>query len=267
MRSSVFLILLVAALPLFAHPGASTTIEHFTHEIEHRPDSQVLYIKRGIAYSADGQYERALADFSRAQTLGDPVLVSFDLGVLHYRRGELDTALSYFNAWLERFPNHSGCLEYRARLLRDKGDYQASVADFRRVFELQGRPNPGHYVSAAEMLVSAGDSGVRQALDLLDAGNEKLGLTPQLQCYAIRLETERGRPDLAVRRMLALEPMLGSSPDWKVSMAELYFENRQSAPAQELLVAAERQLQELRRTPARIALQGRISALRKRISS
>ena len=202
MRSALLIIMLVMAPPLLGHPGASTTIDHFTHEIEHRPDSQALYIKRGIAYSADGQYERALADFTRAQSLGNPVLVSFDLGVLHYRRGELDTALNCFNAWLAQFPNHTGGLEYRARLLRDKGDYPASVADFRRVFELQDRPNPGHYISVAEMLASSGDAGVPQALDLLDAGNEKLGLTPQLQFYAIRLETGRGRPDLAVRRML-----------------------------------------------------------------
>ena len=34
--------LLIILLPatLAAHPGASTTIEHFTHQIEHRPDQQ-----------------------------------------------------------------------------------------------------------------------------------------------------------------------------------------------------------------------------------
>ena len=141
------------------------------------------------------------------------------------------------------------------------------MADFRRVFELQDRPNPGHYISVAEMLASTGDVGVQQALDLLDAGNEKLGLTPQLQFYAIRLETGRGRPDLAVQRMLALEVMLGESPDWKVAMAELYYDNRQVAPASKLLAAAEQQLLELRRTPARIALKARIFELRERIRS
>jgi tetratricopeptide (TPR) repeat protein len=255
------------ALPpmlLHAHPGASTTIEHFTHQIEHQPDEQLLYIRRGIAYSADGQYEQALSDFERAETLGDPLLVSFDLGVLHYRRGEFDTALGYFNRYLQRFPNHSACLEYRARLLRDQGNYKESVADFLRVFELEQRPNPGHYISVAQMLASGGGNGTQQALQVLDDGTIKLGLTPQLQFYAIELETERGRPDLAVKRMQALQNMLGDSPDWKVGMAELYYDNKQVEAAEKWLDSAERQLVELRRTPARIALQQRIIDLRER---
>ena len=270
MRLAVlYLLPAMALLPmlLHAHPGASSTIEHFTHQIEHQPDQQVLHIKRGIAYSADGQYPAALSDFERAQTLGDPVLVSFDLGVLHYRMGKFDTALADFNRFLKRFPNHSGCLEYRARLLRDQGSYSKSVADFLRVFELEQRPNPGHYISVAEMLAAGGDKGIGQALKVLDDGTLKLGLTPQLQQYAIRLETQRGRPDLAVKRMQELQPVLGDSPDWKVGMAQLYYENRQRETAQELLLAAELQLATLRRTPARVALQERITGLRERIES
>ena len=254
-------------LQLHAHPGASSTIEHFTHQIEHQPAGQTLYMKRGIAYSADGQYPAALADFKRAQSLGDPVLVSFDLGVLHYRMGKFDTALADFNRFLQRFPDHSACLEYRARLLRDQGNYSKSVADFLRVFDLEQRPNPGHYISVAEMLASGGDKGISRALEVLDQGTVKLGLTPQLQQYAIRLETQRGRPGLAVKRMQELQPMLGDSPDWKVGMAELYYENKERAAAEELLLAAELQLTALRRTPARVALQKRIADLRERIEA
>ena len=67
--------------------------------------------------------------------------------------------------------------------------------------------------------------------------------------------------------MLTLQEMLGHSPDWKVTMAELRYENRQPDSAGKLLDAAESHLVELRRTPARLALQARIESLRERLRS
>jgi tetratricopeptide (TPR) repeat protein len=253
--------------PCVAHPGAATTIEHYSHQIEHDPESQRLYILRGIAYSNDGRYDAALADFRRAEQLGDPVLVSCDLGVLHYRRGDLDVALDYLDRHLARFTDRGYCLEYRARVRRDKGDYPGSIRDFKRVFELEPRPNPGHFVSVAEMLAASGESGIEQALAVLDAGTGKLGLTPQLQQYAIELELERGRPDLALARTRDLEPILGNSPEWKVDMAELYLVNGERAHAQRMLGDALAQLNTLRKTPARLRLLERIAVLEARANA
>lgn len=243
---------------VLAHPGASSAIAHYSHELEHKPEDQALHIKRGIAYSNDGRYDKALADFERAEKLGDPILVGFDLGVLHYRRGEFDEAKRYFDSYLAAFPNSARCLEYRARLSRDMGDYEGSVADFRRFFAAEARPNPGHYISAARMLAESGNRGIEQALVLLDEGIIQLGLTPTLQQYAIELELGRGRTDLAIGRLETLEPMLGKSPDWKVDMAELRLQNGEQAAARALLTEASNQLDTLRITPARLALRERI---------
>ena len=251
--------------PALAHPGASSAIDHYSHEIEESPRDQSHYISRGIAYSNDGQYDKALADFERAKTLGEPSVVSFDLGVLHYRRGDFATARAYFDEYLEAFPTHAACLEDRARLKRDMGDTKGAVADFQRVFELQQRPNPGHYISVAEMLEPTGPDGMDRALDVLDDGNTKLGLTPQLQQHAIQLELRRGRTDLAIARLQTLEPMLGESPDWKVQMAELQLQAGDKDAANKLLEAADQQLATLRKTPARITLQARIDELNQQI--
>jgi Tfp pilus assembly protein PilF len=259
------LLVLFLCTPVLAHPGASASIDHYSHEIERNPRDQAPYIRRGIAYSNDGQYDKALADFEQAKTLDEPVVVSFDLGVLHYRRGEYETARAYFDEYLEAFPDHAACLEYRARLARDMGDTEAAVADFQRVFGLQQRPNPGHYISVAEMLESSGPAGIDRALQVLDGGNEKLGLTPQLQQHAIQLELRRGRTDLAIARLQTLEPMLGESPDWKVQMAELQLQAGDKDAANKLLEAADQQLATLRKTPARITLQARIDELNQQI--
>ena len=163
-----------------------------------------------------------------------------------------------------RLPDHAACLEYRARLLRDMGDTKGSVTDFQRVFELQQRPNPGHYISVADMLEANGPEGVIQALAILDGGNAKLGVTPQLQKRAIRLELQRGRPDLAIERLDALKPMLGHSPEWKVEMAELQLQSGEEEAASQLLKEATEQLDSLRKTPARQALRERVALIQAR---
>jgi tetratricopeptide (TPR) repeat protein len=264
MGRSLVLICLIALFgpqELYAHAGAHELLEHFSRQIEEKPREQSLYIQRGNVYSSEGQYPQAQADFQRAAELGDPILVGFDFGVLFYRMGDFATARRYFDGFLRRFPNHARCLEYRARLLRDSGDSKAAVADFRRVFELQERPNPGHYISAAKMLQSTGTDGIDQALVIIDQGNTKLGITPQLQHYAIQLELRRKRPDKAVERMRGLQPMLGESPDWKVGMGELMLQVGQPEQAGALLDAALLQLDTLRKTPARLELREKIHRL------
>ena len=249
-----------------AHPGASATIEHYSHEIEDDPKNQRLYILRGIAYSNDALYDKALADFKQAEKLGDPVLVSCDLGVLHYRKGEFELALGSLDRYLERVPagGRGYCLEYRARARRESGDLAGSIRDFRRVIELEPRPNPGHYVSVATMLSESGESGIDEALVILDAGIAKLGLNPQLQHHAIELELKRQRPDRALARGEALRPILGDSPEWKVDMAELYLLSGAGPQADQMLKDAKAQLKLLRKTPARLRLGERITALERR---
>ena len=269
-RTSLLLPLILLHLslgqPAAAHPGASATIDHYSHEIEQDPKNQRLHVLRGIAYSNDGRYDDALADFKQAEKLGDPVLVSCDQGVLHYRKGQLDAALGYFDRYLEQYParGRGYCLEYRARARRDSGDHAGSIRDFRRVIELEPRPNPGHYVSVATMLSESGEGGIDEALAILDAGIAKLGLNPQLQHHAIELELTSQRPDRALARGDALRPILGESPEWKVDMAELYLLNGARAQADRMLKDAKAQLQLLRKTPARLRLQERINALERR---
>ena len=256
------LIVLFGQQELSAHPGSHEALKHFNAQIEQHPRQQSLYIQRGIVYSNDGQYPKAQADFQRASELGNPILVGFDFGVLQYRMGDFDAARRYFDSYLKQFPNHAPALEYRARLLRDAGDLEASVADFRRVFELQEHPNPGHYISAARMLQSKGPDGIKEALVLLDQGNQKLGITPQLQYYAIELELQAKQPQKAVERMRQLEPILGESPDWKVNMGELMFQVGEPERAATLLDTASLQLDTLRNTPARMLLRERVDLLR-----
>lgn len=252
----------LAASVAQSHPGAHAKLAYLTHQLKQQPDSQRLYIRRGATYSHAGQFELALADFRQAETLGDPLAVTFELGVLHYRQGRFELARRYFDRCLKHSPEHAAALEYRARLLRDAGAFEASIADYRALFALQRSSDPGNYIAAAKMLVEQGDAGVTAAIKILDEGMRQVGLTPPLQRYAIKLELQQQHTANAIARLDSLKPMLGNSPDWKTDMGELLLLESKNTQARRLFDAASMQLLQLRKTPARLKLLQKIQNLK-----
>jgi tetratricopeptide (TPR) repeat protein len=256
---------LIHSLVASAHPSAQHTLEVLSESIKARPNEQKLYIKRGSAYSNDGQLKLALADFRKAESLGEPLAVAFRQGVLHYRMKEFEAARGYFDSFLKHVPSHAQSLEYRARLLRDAGEHEAALADFNAYFALQKQPNPGGYVSSAKMLAGLRGEGVSSALAMLDEGMERLGVIPQLQRYAIELELERKNSAGAIIRLETLEPAMGESPDWKVEMGELLLLAGKPAEAQRRFDEASAQLKTLRTTVARQRLLEKLEKLQARL--
>jgi tetratricopeptide (TPR) repeat protein len=253
MKQLLLTVALLCATPsaAVAHPGAEHVLETLSQSIKLRPKDPKLYMQRGSTYSDDGQLELALADFQKAEALGEPIVVAFHQGVLHYRMGDLNAAKGYFDTFLKHFPGHPPSLEYRARLLRDAGDHRGALADFNAYFAMQKQPNPGHYISAANMLKELKGKGIPGALAMLDQGMQRLGIIPQLQRYAIELELGRNNTALAIQRLSSLEPVLGESPDWKVDMGELLLRAGKPSEAHWFFDAALEQLGTLRKTVAR----------------
>ncbi|HPG24718.1 MAG: tetratricopeptide repeat protein [Spirochaetaceae bacterium] len=261
-RVFVLLLVVLAIAPAVrAHPSAAHRIELLTREIEASPDDPMLYLRRGQAYSNEGMLDRALADLRRAESLGDPALVAYEVGVALYRRGDLPGARAAFDRFLERFPQHPPALEYRARVARDAGDAASALADFEAYFALQEDPNPGDYLSAARLVQDIEGGGAEAALRVLDRGMAKLGVIPQLQQPAIAIERARGRPAAAIARLETLAPQMGGSPDWKVEMGELLLASGRVEEARARLGEAGAQLEGLRVTAARRTLAERVESL------
>jgi tetratricopeptide (TPR) repeat protein len=258
-KSLLACLALAAAGAVLAHPGQHDQLQQVNRHLEQAPTGQELYVQRGIIYSEGGQYDEAMADFQHARTLGPPVLVAFQLGVLCYRMEAYERAVSYLNAYLEQFPNYAPAYDYLARIARDTGDYDLAVARLETYFRLHESPNPGHYLAAANMLAETGR--YEQALAIIDQGQASLGIIPQLQRAAVALEVQRKQPEQGLQRLLTLQEMLGSSPAWRVDMADLLIMVGRPDDATAMAEAAQAELMGLRPTPARIALQQRATAL------
>ncbi len=241
-----------------AHAGPEALIEWLDVQLRDQPNSQPLYIKRGSAWSDSGHYDQAARDLAHARTLGDPVEVDLALGVLLYRQGELKSASVSLDRYLEQHPSNPHALEYRARVKRDAGNTAGALADLQALFALRSNPDPGYYLSAANMLETAPGGGTDAALELLDRGMVQLGLIPQLQLHAVELEIARGRLPNALSRLQSLEQTLHGSAQWKADMGALFAQMGRGEEARQWYLAARRQLQAQRITPARIALQGEV---------
>jgi tetratricopeptide (TPR) repeat protein len=244
-----------------AHPGMHETIELLTERIATTPNQQSLYLERGIAYSSDGKVELALADLRKAEQLGDPDLVAFDLGVLFFRTGQLSEARASLTRCLARFPQHALARDYRARAARDAGDARAALRDYEALFAIEGDVNPGHYLSAAGLLASLDGDGIPAALAMLDRGMAAVGVIPQLQQRAIAYERERGATDAALRRHDTLAEALAHSPAWRADRAELLLALGRADEAKRELDTAAGALAVQRLTPARAELAARIGRL------
>lgn len=259
--------LLVHPLSVTAHPAEFERIEVLTRRIEAEPLNPSLHIDRAASYSHDGEYAQAMKDLRKAEELGDPVFVAYELGLLHYRKGELSEAKVQFDRFVERFPNHALALEKRARLLAEMGETQAAVTDYERVFALTPRPNPGSYLSAAKLFASDAEAGLAPALAMLDRGMQRLGVIPQLQQYAIEIELLGSRNNRALERLESLKSVLGGGPEWNVQMAELLIRMEKIKQARRHLSTATKTLRGLRQTPARTELAKRIGVIEKELDA
>jgi len=262
-RLALLLALVLVGLPTSAaaHPGSSVQIDIQTKRIEAQPDAQLPYIARGAIYSHDGAYELALADFRKAETLGEPFLVAYELGLLHRRMGKFEMALQYLDTFLEHVPAAPPALEQRAHVLAELERTDEAVATFEQLFGVQPRPNPGLYIAAAKLLAAKGQAGIEPALALLDRGMERQGILPQLQQYAVELELAGGHEARALARLESLGPVLGEGPYWKVDMGELLLKQGKTAEARRYLSDASNQLTTLRPTRARQELAQRIEQI------
>lgn len=254
-------LMLTCATGAAAHPGLESKLALLDPLIASNPGDPALYIARGVIYSRHGELERALEDLQRAQALGDPVSVAFELGVLYYRMGEYSRSRLLLGNWLAGHPGHSEALLYRARAASADGDPRAAAADYRTYLADAAAPNPGDYLAAARLLATEDSAGTGPALQLLDQGMKRLGIVPQLQRYAVELDIERGDVEAALQRWRLMQRALGAGPEWKVGMAELLMRAGRSAQAAVVLHDAREQLRALKPTPSRQRLLERIELL------
>jgi tetratricopeptide (TPR) repeat protein len=107
--------------------------------------SMALY-NRGWAYRNKGDYDRAIADYTRAIELDPKNAHAFsDRGVAHYDKKEYDLAIADATRALELNPKGSTTYNNRGQAYRAKSDYDRAFTDLSRAIELNAKNSVAFY--------------------------------------------------------------------------------------------------------------------------
>lgn len=256
--------LLLLSLSAQAGMGPQQRLLELSERIAATASAPELYLRRALIYAEVGEYRLAFADVDSAAQLGEKSRSPFVRAVLFYRLGQIDQALSLFDAYLEAYPQDPAAMLYRARILRDAGQLEAALRDYLAYLELRPEAEPGDTLMAARLIVTLAKQGhaeyrIDHALALLDKQHQALGHAPQLQRYAIELESARCHSAQALQRLHALHANARRSPRWHLQVAEQALLLDQQARASEALAQARERLLKRRPSASKAELEHRLS--------
>ena len=127
-------------------------ISDLSRAIELRQDYWEAYYWRGAAYLSMGEYDAAIADFSKVMELEYKGLPSpFDYGVYgargdaYLQKGEYDSAISDFSKIIELHPKDDSAYMNRGIAYMWKGEYNSAISDHNRAVELRVESYSGKY--------------------------------------------------------------------------------------------------------------------------
>lgn len=130
-------------------------IEEFTKAIAIDPDSAEAYYSRGLAYIMIEDYASAVKDYDKAIEL-DPSAVAYNNRCWsYYKMGEYEQALPDCERSLQLNPDDVHALDSRARVYQALGRTEDAIQDFDRIIELGADPELSR--QAAEELAKLKD--------------------------------------------------------------------------------------------------------------
>ena len=254
-RLSLVWIVFVLYLPsLSAHPGDHKNIAELDSLLETHPDEASLLVARGATYTQTGQWEKAETDFHKAKRLNQKLDVNFEFARLYFHTGNYPKSLKHINQYIKTNPDYGPAYQLQARAASASRQATIALNSWSNYFEKTSSPHPGDYIAAAQVAAEHGALGVSNAIQILDSGIEKIGLTAQLQRYAMELELKRNDPAGAHKRWLKLEPQLGATAGYKITMARILLQMDRIDEATLATIEARSQLATLKKTPARQSL-------------
>lgn len=125
-------------------------IKHCTAAIEERKANNEMlaqwYVQRGVHWSDNGDYDRAIADQTSALKLDAKVRnANYYRGRAWSHKGEFDRAIADFDAAIQSRSDDPVPFHARGIELTVKGDYARAIADFDKALQLDAKAMGVHF--------------------------------------------------------------------------------------------------------------------------
>lgn len=175
--------------------------EEWSEKIADEPRNPELYVSRGLAFEADGDFVHAVEDYTEALRLGIHDSDTYGMRARCFvELGESAKALADFNKGVSLFPQEPLILSQRADLYLELESYDKATADYEKVSRLikpedLEQDESGRVRNASALLAShfASEGLLKVASVLLEQGQPKeaikklaqaLELTPQIPTWS-----------------------------------------------------------------------------------
>ena len=101
------------------------------------PDLARLYGKRGLEYSKEKEYDRAISDYNEAIRIdpGDALFFN-QRGSAFLQKGDYDRAIQEFSEAIELNPNDARSFSRRGDVYETENDYDRAIADYNEAIRL-----------------------------------------------------------------------------------------------------------------------------------
>ncbi|EIP96940.1 hypothetical protein OpiT1DRAFT_01367 [Opitutaceae bacterium TAV1] len=261
-------LLVLAGLPVGAHPDASHKLEEIDRHLADQPDDPALLLTRAeiLLERSDVSGARASA---AAAAAADPRIR--DLGYVRARildaAGDRAGALALLRKALQDDPRHLRGQRLLSAWELQAGNLDDAIAAAGLALESDGVLAPDDFTTCARLLVNRGQPGDdRRALAVLDRAITRFGSLTGLQYMACDIEVSRQHHDAALARIDALVARYRPRVEFELRRSDILSRagrrHEASRACDRALALLDALPPERRATPAFRDTRARIAALR-----
>lgn len=180
----IVIILLLTNSLLFAHGELTARIAKKTEQISKDSSNGLLYYERGFLYQQHEEYDKALADFEKSETLG------YKDKILYYRRADTyfilkktSEALTAVDSYFEIDSIDIKIYKLKAQILIQDQKYEEALVSYDYVLKNTIDLRPEDFIEHANIILAIDPKNYKDAISSMDLGLETTGentLTLQL---------------------------------------------------------------------------------------
>ncbi len=109
-------------------------------------DPAEAYYQRGNAYGAEGEYDLAIADFTKAIEIHPDFAKAYsERGLVYIRKGEYDLAIADYTKAIEIDPKDASAYNSRGVAYGYKSEYDLAIADYTKAIEIDSHSAEAYY--------------------------------------------------------------------------------------------------------------------------
>jgi tetratricopeptide (TPR) repeat protein len=194
------------ASPASAHAPLHESIAAQSRDIARTPGDAGVYIRRAELHREHRDFAAALRDLAKVERLrADHPDLHLARARVQLDAGQAAAAVRSLDRHLSLRPQHAAAWFEAARAQSLLGRHRVAAEAFAHGLEWVDKPSPDQVLTLARAWRAAGGKrDTEQALRALDEGIAKLGPIAALQTEAVAIESELGRHDAALARLMHL---------------------------------------------------------------